>query len=185
MQSPRSDRKNYLIVRASLNSKPRGPSLISLVQAPLYLARHDSLLVNLFPFLFLVSTCQFLSPPIIIIRLAVSLDDNMRHIPRQSERDVRMHESPTIHTHPHSFASAHTPHTHINGSAVVPSTPGGMSNGSGHAMVSPAAVPISVPNGVVAAPSNMIHKLSVANEQTWLLIGTFPTCACFNFELGA
>jgi tetratricopeptide (TPR) repeat protein len=46
-----------------------------------------------------------------------------------------------------------------------------MSNGSGHAMVSPAAVPNTIPNGTVASPSNMIQKLAVANEQTWLLIG--------------
>src|SRR5882762_5417350 len=84
----------------------------------------------------------------------------MRHI----TLDVRMHDSPTIHSHPHSLP------THINGSAVaLPSTPGGMSNGS---IVSPAVPPNTVPNGVVSSPSSMIHKLAVANEQTWLLIGT-------------
>ena len=79
----------------------------------------------------------------------------MRHVPRQPDR------SPTIHSHPHSLAA------HINGSAPVPSTP----NGSSHAIVSPAAVPNPVPNGAAPSPSNMIHKLAVANEQTWLLIG--------------
>ena len=80
-----------------------------------------------------------------------------------------MLDSPTIHTHPH-------PHPHLNGNSVVPPTPGAISNGSAHAMVvSPAAVPIPIPNGPPSAPapSNTIHKLSVANEQTWLLIGTF------------
>jgi hypothetical protein len=95
----------------------------------------------------------------------------MRHIPRQPDRDGRMHDSPTIHAHPHSLPT-HPAHPHLNGSAAVPSTPGGMSNGSGHAIVSPAAVPHTVPNGVATSPSNMIHKLAVANEQTWLLIGT-------------
>lgn len=87
-----------------------------------------------------------------------------------------MQDSPNIHAHPHALA-------HVNGATNVPSTPGGLSNGSSHHMVSPAAAPTTVANGTGAAPpatasSSIIHKLAVANEQTWLLIG-----ACFPRDL--
>ncbi|KAF9229813.1 TPR-like protein [Gyrodon lividus] len=105
-----------------------------------------------------------------------------RHVPRQPDRDVRMHE-PT-HPHPHPLVT-HPPHpapahpTHLNGSsATLPSTPASLSNGSNHAhtasnqIVSPVVVPNAPPsNGVASASSSVIHKLAVANEQTWLLIG--------------
>ncbi|KIK99211.1 hypothetical protein PAXRUDRAFT_60561, partial [Paxillus rubicundulus Ve08.2h10] len=92
-----------------------------------------------------------------------------------------MHE-PT-HPHPHALithphpAPPHPPH--LNGSsAALPTTPGNLSNGSNHAhtvanqIVSPVVVPNAPPtNGVAPTPSSVIHKLAVANEQTWLLIG--------------
>ncbi|KIJ21344.1 hypothetical protein PAXINDRAFT_104349 [Paxillus involutus ATCC 200175] len=104
-----------------------------------------------------------------------------RHVPRQPDRDVRMHE-PT-HPHPHALithphpAPPHPPH--LNGSsAALPSTPANLSNGSNHVhtvatqIVSPVVVPNAPPpNGVAPASSSVIHKLAVANEQTWLLIG--------------
>lgn len=105
-----------------------------------------------------------------------------RHVPRQSDRDVRMHEPShphphTLITHPSHPAPAHPPH--LNGSsATLPSTPATLSNGSNHAhpptnqIVSPVVVPSAPPpNGVPPASSSVIHKLAVANEQTWLLIG--------------
>ena len=104
-----------------------------------------------------------------------------RHAPRQSDRDVRMHEP--SHPHPHALithpphpAPAHPPHLNGN-SATLPSTPASLSNGSNHAhppanqIVSPVVVPNAPPNGVAPASSSVIHKLAVANEQTWLLIG--------------
>ncbi|KDR84740.1 hypothetical protein GALMADRAFT_233056 [Galerina marginata CBS 339.88] len=80
-----------------------------------------------------------------------------RHISRQPDRDVRMHDPPQQHPH-------HIPHPHLNGNPI-PSTPA-LSNGN---TISP-AVPTALPNG--AGPSgSIIHKLNTANEQTWLLIG--------------
>jgi hypothetical protein len=106
-----------------------------------------------------------------------------RHLQRQSDRDVRMHDPPAhphphvILTHPvHPATSAHPPH--LNGNATaLPTTPA-LSNGSSHAhtasnqIVSPVVVPNApASNGIAPAPSSIIHKLAVANEQTWLLIG--------------
>ena len=105
-----------------------------------------------------------------------------RHVPRQPDRDVRMHEP--SHPHPHALIT-HPPHPapahppHLNGSsATLPSTPASLSNGSNHPhppanqIVSPVVVPNPPPpNGVAPASSTVIHKLAVANEQTWLLIG--------------
>lgn len=62
---------------------------------------------------------------------------------------------------------------HLNGNSVVPTTPGGLSNG-GPSMVSPSVVATAVPNGVIAPASSIVQKLAVANEQTWLLIGHYP-----------
>lgn len=106
-----------------------------------------------------------------------------RHLQRQSDRDVRMHEPPA-HSHPHAILThpppppppAHQPH--INGNAAaLPTTPA-LSNGSTHAhtasnqIVSPVVIPNApASNGVAPPQSSVIHKLAVANEQTWLLIG--------------
>lgn len=89
---------------------------------------------------------------------------SLRHLPRQQERDRPHDSTPTTHTHPHP---------HLNGAAnTIPSTPGALSNGS-NAIVSPAGANTAIPNGVTATPS-IIHKLNIANEQTWLLIGKLP-----------
>ena len=99
---------------------------------------------------------------------------SLRHLPRQPERE-RAHET-TPATHPHNIVthSSHAqPHPHLNGGNTIPSTPGGLSNGS-NAIVSPAGGNTTIPNGVPSTPS-IIHKLNVANEQTWLLIGKRPT----------
>lgn len=86
-----------------------------------------------------------------------------RHVPRQPDRDVRMHDP-----HPHALVT-HTPHAappHLNGNAAVhPSTPN-------HA--SAAATQLVSPTNPNNAPASTIHKLALANEQTWLLIGTPP-----------
>ncbi|KAF8887712.1 hypothetical protein BD779DRAFT_1672540 [Infundibulicybe gibba] len=102
---------------------------------------------------------------------------SLRHLPRQSERDVRMHDPPstTVHPHTHNLVT-HPPHVpHLNGGSAIPTTPGAMSNGSAHPnpIVSPATGTTAPPNGAstAAAPSSVVHRLNVANEQTWLLIG--------------
>jgi len=102
-----------------------------------------------------------------------------RHLPRQPDRDVRMHDPPpppAVHPHPHNLVN-HPSHPqnhppHLNGSSTIPTTPGGLSNGSAaHANAISPAVATAVPNGA-GPPANIIHKLNTANEQTWLLIGT-------------
>ncbi|KAL4069259.1 TPR-like protein [Scleroderma citrinum] len=85
-----------------------------------------------------------------------------RHAPRQPDRDVRMHDP-----HPHPLVT-HAPPPHLNGNATVhPSTPN-HTNSTSAQLVSPTVVPNAPPNGVA---SSTIHKLAMANEQTWLLIG--------------
>ena len=94
-----------------------------------------------------------------------------RHLPRQPERDVRMHDPPpppapvVLHPHAHNLVS-HPHPPHINGTSAIPTTPGPVSNGN---TISP-AVATAVPNGT-GPSANIIHKLNTANEQTWLLIG--------------
>jgi len=84
---------------------------------------------------------------------------SLRHLPRQSDRDPRPHDPPPpSHIMPHPPAPSH-----LNGGAPTPA----VQNGSN--IVSP-AVSTAVPNGASSTPS-IIHKLNVANEQTWLLIG--------------
>jgi general transcriptional corepressor CYC8 len=99
---------------------------------------------------------------------------SLRHLPRQPDRDVRMHEPSAPHPHNiinHPHPQGHPPH--LNGSTAVPTTPGALSNGSAHAhTTSPAVVSTTVPNGTIPTPTSTIHKLAVANEQTWLLMGS-------------
>lgn len=87
---------------------------------------------------------------------------SVRQTPRQSERDIRLHEPHTPHGHPHAIppphAVAHPAHLNGNTPLVAPSAPAGP--------VTPAATS----TGVVIPPS--IQKLNQANEQTWLYIGT-------------
>ncbi|KAF5377270.1 hypothetical protein D9615_006427 [Tricholomella constricta] len=93
---------------------------------------------------------------------------SLRHL-RQSDRE-RTHDAPSAPLHPHTII-AHPPHPshppppppHLNGGGTT--TPGGVPNGS-----SPAVATTAIPNGASSTPS-VIHKLNVANEQTWLLIG--------------
>ncbi|KAK2462104.1 hypothetical protein APHAL10511_006567 [Amanita phalloides] len=91
-----------------------------------------------------------------------------RHISRPSDRD-RIHEPPA--TVLHISHSAHPPH--LNGVSTIVANPASISNGSAHVnpIVSP-AVPTAVPSaGGAPSASSIIHKLNVANEQTWLLVG--------------
>ncbi|KAG6333438.1 hypothetical protein ID866_5652 [Astraeus odoratus] len=99
-----------------------------------------------------------------------------RHVPRQSDRDVRMHDAGAHPGHPHALVThpppppSHPPHLNGNGTGM-PSTPGSnhANPASAAQLVSPTVVPNAPPpNGV---PSSTIHKLAMANEQTWLLIG--------------
>ncbi|EIW86324.1 TPR-like protein, partial [Coniophora puteana RWD-64-598 SS2] len=96
-----------------------------------------------------------------------------------------MHDPPPpAGVHPHPLLTHPPPPpghpAHLNGGVPIPTTPGGLSNGSAHGpphppsahIVSPAVVPNAPPsNGVAPKPSSVIHQLAVANEQTWLLIG--------------
>ncbi|KAF7437305.1 hypothetical protein PC9H_004144 [Pleurotus ostreatus] len=98
-------------------------------------------------------------------------------LPRQQDRDTRMHETTPGPVHSQLFSHSQPPpppppqhHPHLNGNAAHPTTP--LSNGASHssAIVSPTAIPNTVSNGV-GSSSSIAHKLAVANEQTWLLIG--------------
>ncbi|ESK98128.1 transcriptional corepressor [Moniliophthora roreri MCA 2997] len=99
---------------------------------------------------------------------------SLRHIPRSSDRDIRMHDPPPPPPPPPSaVVHPHIPHPpHPNGASSAPPPPPPpppptLSNGTNH-LVSPTAVTTSVPNG---PSTSMIQKLNTANEQTWLLIG--------------
>ena len=94
----------------------------------------------------------------------------LRHITRPSDRD-RIHEPPATVVHNILPHSAHPPH--LNGVTTIVANPASISNGSSHVnqIVSP-AVTTAVPSAVGApSASSIIHKLNVANEQTWLLVG--------------
>lgn len=93
-----------------------------------------------------------------------------RHLPRQPDRDVRMHEPPP-QQHNLQHPQHPPPHVvHLNGNSSINIPPSGISNG---ATISPSTNPTAVPNGApTTSTSSVIHKLNVANEQTWLLIGT-------------
>jgi hypothetical protein len=95
-----------------------------------------------------------------------STNMSLRHMPRQPER---AHDSSLSHAHP---LVSHPP-PHVNGTSTIPTTPGGLSNGSSHpnSIISPTALPTTVASNGVTAPSSALHRLAVANEQTWLLIG--------------
>ena len=85
---------------------------------------------------------------------------SLRQTPRQSERDIRLHEPHTPHGHPHAIpphALAHPPHLNGNTPLVAPPAPAG------------AVTPGAAAAGVVIHPS--IQKLNQANEETWLYIG--------------
>ncbi|KIL71092.1 hypothetical protein M378DRAFT_156044 [Amanita muscaria Koide BX008] len=90
---------------------------------------------------------------------------SLRHMTRPNDRD-RIHEP--VHnmiSHP-----SHPPH--INGVSSIVTNPAAIANGATHVnpIVSP-AVATAVPNTVAPSASSIIHKLNVANEQTWLLVG--------------
>ncbi|KAH8101455.1 TPR-like protein [Cristinia sonorae] len=105
---------------------------------------------------------------------------SVRHTPRQSERDIRLHDPHTPHGHPHPIplppppghSIAHggppPPPPHLNGNGH-PQTP----LSSGHAVLPQGSAPMATSpansNGVVVPTA--IQKLAQANEQTWLLIG--------------
>ncbi|KAF8640372.1 hypothetical protein AX17_000043 [Amanita inopinata Kibby_2008] len=95
---------------------------------------------------------------------------SLRHLSRPSERD-RIHEPPPTVVHNMISHPSHPPH--LNGVSTIVTNPASISNGSSHPnpIVSP-AVATAIPS-VVGAPSasSIIHKLNVANEQTWLLVG--------------
>jgi len=83
-----------------------------------------------------------------------------RHTPRQSDRDLRLHDSrpPPNHVHPHLNGTSQPP---LNTSSIPPQSRNHPS-------------PVVSANG--ATPISNVQKLAQANEQTWLLIGSdiFP-----------
>lgn len=109
---------------------------------------------------------------------------SLRHTPRQHERDVRdvrLHDPHSVHPHSHSVPPLPPPPhmqvhpAHINGNGLP--TPPATTNLPHHGLpvsqlVSPPVATVAS-NGVAVPPS--IQKLAQANEQTWLLIGKFPT----------
>ncbi|KAG6845290.1 hypothetical protein H0H87_011441 [Tephrocybe sp. NHM501043] len=86
---------------------------------------------------------------------------SLRHVPRPSDRD-RPHDPPAPPPHPHALLAHPPPPPHLNGATAPPS---GVPNGT-----SPATGNTAIPNGASTTPP-VIHKLNLANEQTWLLIG--------------
>ncbi|KAH9996620.1 hypothetical protein BJV77DRAFT_987930 [Russula vinacea] len=95
-----------------------------------------------------------------------------RHTPRQSSRDLRLHEPHALHPPPHHVPPP-PPIPHLNGNGVVPGTPASIPNGAPHlhpsSHVSPKGGMASSATGPLP-PS--IQKLVDANEQTWLVIGS-------------
>lgn len=99
---------------------------------------------------------------------------SLRHTPRQSSRDLRLHEPHALHPPPHHAPPPPPPIPHLNGNGVVPGTPASIPNGAPHphpsSHVSPKGGLASNASGPLP-PS--IQKLVDANEQTWLVIGRF------------
>ncbi|EPQ61220.1 hypothetical protein GLOTRDRAFT_135744 [Gloeophyllum trabeum ATCC 11539] len=93
-----------------------------------------------------------------------------RQTPRQADRDMLVdHPHPP---HAHAMSVPPQPH-HVNGN--IPPTPAPIPNGSGHPhaqhqIVSPTHTSPNLPNRSAVPLS--IQKLTQANEQTWLLIGS-------------
>ncbi|PFH50727.1 hypothetical protein AMATHDRAFT_60539 [Amanita thiersii Skay4041] len=88
---------------------------------------------------------------------------------RPSDRD-RIHDPPAAVVH---NMISHPPHPpHLNGVSTITTNPPTITNGAPHgsAIVSP-AVATAVPTAVGGSSASIIHKLNVANEQTWLLVG--------------
>jgi glucose repression mediator protein len=98
---------------------------------------------------------------------------SLRHTPRQSSRDLRLHEPHALHPPPHHAPPPPPPIPHLNGNGVVPGTPASIPNGAPHphpsSHVSPKGGMASSAGGPLP-PS--IQKLVDANEQTWLVIGS-------------
>ncbi|KAG6841531.1 hypothetical protein C0991_009896 [Blastosporella zonata] len=86
---------------------------------------------------------------------------SLRHGPRPSDRE-RPHDGPAPPPHPHALLAHPPPPPHLNGASAPPT---GVPNGS-----PPATGNTAIPNGASTTPP-VIHKLNLANEQTWLLIG--------------
>ena len=97
---------------------------------------------------------------------------SIRHTPRQSSRDLRLHEPHALHPLPHHPPPPPMPH--LNGNGVVPTTPASIPNGAPHphptSHVSPKGAAGLAPSASRPLPPS-IQKLVDANEQTWLVIG--------------
>ena len=97
---------------------------------------------------------------------------SIRHTPRQSSRDLRLHEPHALHPLPHHPPPPPMPH--LNGNGVVPTTPASIPNGAPHphptSHVSPKGAAGLAPGAGRPLPPS-IQKLADANEQTWLVIG--------------
>jgi general transcriptional corepressor CYC8 len=102
---------------------------------------------------------------------------SLRHTPRQSSRDLRLHEPHALHPPPHHAPPPPPPPIpHLNGNGVVPGTPASIPNGAPHPHPSSHVSPKGV-SGLASSASGplppSIQKLVDANEQTWLVIGRF------------
>ena len=103
---------------------------------------------------------------------------SIRHTPRQSSRDLRLHEPHALHPPPHHGPPPPPPPPipHLNGNGVVPGTPASIPNGAPHphpsSHVSPKGTSGLAPSASGLLPPS-IQKLVDANEQTWLVIGRF------------
>ncbi|KAI9512315.1 TPR-like protein [Russula earlei] len=102
---------------------------------------------------------------------------SIRHTPRQSSRDLRLHEPHALHPPPHHGPPPPPPPPipHLNGNGVVPGTPASIPNGASHphppSHVSPKGASGLAPSAGGPLPPS-IQKLVDANEQTWLVIGS-------------
>ncbi|KAI0252658.1 hypothetical protein BJV78DRAFT_1281512 [Lactifluus subvellereus] len=102
---------------------------------------------------------------------------SIRHTPRQSSRDLRLHEPHALHPPPHHVPPPPPPPPlpHLNGNGVVPGTPASIPNGAPHphpsSHVSPKGASGLAPSASGPLPPS-IQKLVDANEQTWLVIGS-------------
>ncbi|KAL4254529.1 hypothetical protein ABKN59_003203 [Abortiporus biennis] len=93
---------------------------------------------------------------------------SVRHTPRQSDRDIRLHD-PHALPHSHSVPPHGIPHPALMNGNGHPATPLANNSAPTAAPVAPIVASPAVSNGVVQSSS--IQKLAQANEQTWLLIG--------------
>lgn len=155
-------------VRSVIVFSRASPALISHPQPPIYTAPRPRIASSSFR----LTLPRRRLPAPAVATTVVGAPMSARH-PRQSDRDIRLHDPHGAHPHAQSLPPpphAHGHPLHMNGTSM-PSTP----LAPGAAPPPPAAIVTSpaVPNGASsrAAPPTSMQKLAEANESTWLLIG--------------